>query len=230
MSQLLSALAYAHSVAGVIHKDLKPDNILLVAKPGLNSEQMLLEPVHAILADFGLAEIFLPAIPSESADLAGEAFEAPGRTANVTRRSSRVKGTPSHMSPEMFKGSFTEKCDIWSLGVVLFQVMTGELPYKGANLMMQVHVVCDPRRHPPWDLLTKYGWSVGARWFCQTVLTKDEALRPSATAASRNDWLLQAKETHFEGNPPSAPERTTLQQQQLRSHLMNMGCTVSHHS
>ena len=54
-----------------------------------------------------------------------------------TGRSSRVGGTPAYMSPEMFQGSFTEKCDLWSLGVVMFQLMTGDLPYRAENLLMQ---------------------------------------------------------------------------------------------
>merc|ERR1719401_2720196 len=57
-SQLLGALAYAHEVAGVIHKDLKCDNVMLVGRPKLSAQELLAEPVHVMLADFGIAEAF----------------------------------------------------------------------------------------------------------------------------------------------------------------------------
>lgn len=233
-SQLLSALAYAHDVAGVIHKDLKCDNALLVAKPKLSAEQLLKEPVHVMLADFGIAEVFQP-VPL-AATHPHEADGPPGHSlgssapfgAGRSGRSSRVGGTPSYMSPEMFKGSFTAKCDVWSLGVMVYQMMSGELPYRGENLLMQAHAVCNPRRHPPWDVLLKYKWSLGARWFCQQLLSKDEGMRPSAAEALRDGWLTKVSAS-YKNEQPTDSERAALQHQHLQSHLMKMAmaCVTS---
>jgi len=224
-AQLLSALAYAHDVVGVVHKDLKCDNVLLVGAPKLPPEEALKEPVHAMLADFGIAEVFaaLPMSASMTAgnDTEADPFSSMGtgtRPLNISRRSTRVGGTPSYMSPEMFKGSFNEKSDIWSLGVMLFQVMTGTLPYRGDNLLMQAHAVCNPRRHPPWDMLPEYKWSLGARWFCQQLLSKDEGMRPSAEEASRDAWLAKMSANH--GDVAATPaERQALSHQHLQSFL-----------
>lgn len=215
-SQLLSALRYAHDIVGVIHKDLKADNVLMVGQPNLPAEDVLRQPTHAMLADFGIAEVFAP---DPALDVDGRKSVTEMRAPHL--QGSRVGGTREYMSPEMFRGTFSEKCDIWSLGVMVFQVMTGELPYRSNNLLTQVNLVCNPRRHPQWDVLTTYRWTLGARLFCQSLLAKDESMRPSAAEASRDDWLAHAQDVQ----PPAAPsesEKASLQQQHLQSHLMHM--------
>eukprot|EP00928_Gymnodinium_smaydae_P012977 TRINITY_DN14742_c0_g1_i1.p1 TRINITY_DN14742_c0_g1~~TRINITY_DN14742_c0_g1_i1.p1 ORF type:complete len:849 (-),score=218.47 TRINITY_DN14742_c0_g1_i1:57-2603(-) len=237
LTQLLGALTYAHDVVGVIHKDLKCDNVLLVGKPGLPACEVLKQPLHAMLADFGIAEVFSPDVLSRATLAAGgtgladelslwsgnsQAFQhgLPGRP-HWKMRCSRAGGTPTYMSPEIFQGSFTEKCDIWSLGVLMFQCMTGELPYRGDNLLHQMHMVGDPRRHPNWDLLTKFEWSLGARLFCQLLLSKDEGMRPTAAEAARDGWLQRERRTQ-PTQPPDPAEVASLKQQHMQSHLMQM--------
>lgn len=212
MAQLLGALTYAHDVVGLIHKDLKSDNVLLVGRPNLAPEEVLQQPVHAMLADFGIAEVFAPdpVLPRDGRS----SFE-------LRHQSSRVGGTPSYMSPEMFKGSFTEKCDIWSLGVIMFQMTTGGLPYKGSTILSQVHLVTNPRKHPEWEMLAKYRWSLGARLFCQKLLSKDEDMRPTAAEASQDNWLVK-EISHNADEMPSAAERAALLSQHLQSHLLKM--------
>eukprot|EP00928_Gymnodinium_smaydae_P042593 TRINITY_DN28655_c0_g1_i1.p1 TRINITY_DN28655_c0_g1~~TRINITY_DN28655_c0_g1_i1.p1 ORF type:complete len:853 (+),score=191.39 TRINITY_DN28655_c0_g1_i1:140-2560(+) len=230
-AQLLSALAYAHEVAGVIHKDLKTDNILLVGRPDLGAPEALKQPVHVMLADFGIAEVFTPLqiLPASTDGGSTPSSQSSAGASSVGKgRSNRVGGTPSYMSPEMFKGSFTEKSDMWSLGVVMFMTMTGVLPYKGDNLLMQAHSVCNPRKHPRWELLSEYSWSLGARWLCQQLLAKDEVSRPGASEASRDPWLVKAGKAH-EHVPPTKEERKALQSEHLQSHLMKMArsCVAS---
>eukprot|EP00929_Paragymnodinium_shiwhaense_P096298 TRINITY_DN57852_c0_g1_i1.p1 TRINITY_DN57852_c0_g1~~TRINITY_DN57852_c0_g1_i1.p1 ORF type:complete len:955 (+),score=247.66 TRINITY_DN57852_c0_g1_i1:128-2992(+) len=233
--QLLSALSYAHGVAGLIHKDLKTDNVLMVARPNLEAAQLLLEPVHAMLADFGIAEIVAMEAPTAAADSvgAGGAWEAGGRSrssgmpyAVTTKpRNTRVGGTPAYMSPEMFKGSFTEKSDLWSLGVMLFQTLTGELPYRGSNLYVLGQAVCNPRRHPPWEKMAKHNWSPGARAFCKQLLSKEEASRPSAAEALKDMWLSRTARSQHVVGPSSLGQSkngVTLQRPHLQSHLMKV--------
>jgi len=232
LAQLLGALTYAHEVVGVIHKDLKSENILLVGKSGLKAVEVLEQPVHAMLADFGIAEVFVPesvvimGTNSESLDVQRCSSRAMaleiGKPFEWKIQCSRAGGTPPYMSPEVFRGSFTEKCDIWSLGVVVFHVMTGELPYRGENLLHQIHIVSDPRQHPRWELLSLYRWSLGARLFCQHLLSKDEGMRPSASEAAKDDWLLRTKKMPDQQPSPEPCEIIALQHQHLQSHLMHM--------
>ncbi len=100
-NQFARALAYAHS-KGVIHRDLKPNNI------------MLDEQGNAFLTDFGLAKI----IESEH-DLT--------KTGNVV-------GTPNYMSPEQLRGERIDyRSDVYSLGIVLYHMLTGQVPFDSAN-------------------------------------------------------------------------------------------------
>jgi eukaryotic-like serine/threonine-protein kinase len=99
-AQLASALDYAHE-HGVIHHDIKPDNIMLV-----DGWQ------HAKMADFGIAERRTAA--------RSKPIDAP----------TKIGGTPSYMSPERLRGERADaRSDLFSLGVVLFWLVTGRLPW-----------------------------------------------------------------------------------------------------
>ncbi|HEY1388578.1 MAG TPA: serine/threonine-protein kinase [Ktedonobacterales bacterium] len=104
--QLASALDYAHQ-HGVVHCDVKPSNVLL-------DEQGCL-----LLADFGIAHLYRPS--SVLAD-----------TAITLTSYGEVIGTPSYMAPEQFKGQHLgPAADIYALGVVLYLLATGCLPFEG---------------------------------------------------------------------------------------------------
>ncbi|RDS83731.1 serine/threonine protein kinase [Dyella monticola] len=120
-SQLAGALHYAHA-QGVIHHDIKPDNIMLV--DGLR---------HAKIADFGIAERGAKRSRSSAQDMIG--------------------GTPNYMSPERLQGQPADaRSDLFSLGVVLFWLVAGRLPwtYSGdlARLMRQRKRLPEPPIKP----------------------------------------------------------------------------------
>merc|ERR1712150_208716 len=74
------------------------------------------------------------------------------------------------------------------------------------------------------DLLSKYKWSLGARWFCQQMLSKDESMRPTAAEASRDTWIPKACAAH-DRNTSKDLDKVSLQQLQkeyMKSHLMRM--------
>jgi serine/threonine protein kinase len=104
MKQLCSALNYAHK-RGVVHQDIKPDNIFITQDGNLK------------IGDFGLALI-----------ATGPAFE----------RHAQGKGTPAYMSPELCRGEPRDhRSDIYSLGAVFFEMLSGERPFK-ANGMIEM--------------------------------------------------------------------------------------------
>src|SRR5256884_6744425 len=106
-TQLASALSYAHE-NGIIHRDVKPVNVLL-DRSG-----------RPILSDFGIAKV-----------LAG--------TKALTRQGAGV-GTPEYMSPEQCQGGAVDaRADIYALGVMLFEALTGRLPFLGDNYPALAH-------------------------------------------------------------------------------------------
>ena len=148
------ALAHAHA-QGVVHRDLKPSNIMLTAD---GSPRIM---------DFGLAKRD-----------AGEV------TMTVE---GQVLGTPAYMSPEQAQGHAHHvdgRSDIYSLGVILFELVTGELPFRGNQRMLLHHVIHDEPRAPrslndrvPKDLET----------ICLTAMAKEPARRYQTAQALAGD-------------------------------------------
>ena len=107
-AQIASALAAAHA-AGILHRDLKPDNIMLLPRLG--------DQDFVKVLDFGLAKVF-------SAETA------------VKTAAGVLLGTPQYMSPEACesRGDVDHRTDIYALGVLLFQMTTGVLPFDGESM------------------------------------------------------------------------------------------------
>ncbi|HWU90108.1 MAG TPA: serine/threonine-protein kinase, partial [Kofleriaceae bacterium] len=108
-AQMAKALAATHA-AGVIHRDLKPDNIMLMTRLG--------DPDFVKVLDFGLAKMM-----AEGASSVKTAYGV-------------LLGTPQYMSPEACesKRDIDHRTDIYALGVLLFQMMTGVLPFDGETM------------------------------------------------------------------------------------------------
>ena len=110
--EVADALDYAHA-HGVVHRDIKPENILL-------------ESGHAVVADFGVALVV-----SRAADHATGPASPDGRLTSL----GMVVGTPPYMSPEQASGdgALDGRSDIYALGCVLYEMLTGEPPFSGAT-------------------------------------------------------------------------------------------------
>src|SRR5881296_4075412 len=104
--QVADALAYAHS-HDIVHRDIKPDNILL-DKSG-----------HVLVTDFGIAK-------------AAQAAQAKTPSSTQLTSEGMIVGTPEYMSPEQASGDKLDgRSDVYSLGVVLYQMLAGEPPFTG---------------------------------------------------------------------------------------------------
>jgi calcium-dependent protein kinase len=103
MQQMLRAIHYMHQVRplGVCHRDLKPENFLFATKEPINANLLK-------LIDFGLSK-FIP----------------PGQ--NMTTKA----GTPYYVAPEVLAGKYTQQCDSWSAGVIMYTILSGTPPFTG---------------------------------------------------------------------------------------------------
>lgn len=129
--QITAAVGAAHA-AGVVHRDLKPENIMLVERDG--------EPDFVKVLDFGIAKIDAVGI-GESTD---SAASGPSPAQPLTKMGA-VFGTPDYMSPEQALGQAIDaRSDLYSIGVMLYELLTGERPFKGgAVTLMRKHVLED---------------------------------------------------------------------------------------
>ncbi len=119
LGALASGLDYAHT-QGVIHRDIKPANILLHSKSGeFTVERPLSKNVDPIITDFGLVRI--------------------AHSTNQTA-TGMVSGTPTYMSPEQAQGSKVDhRTDIYSLGVVLYEMLAGRVPFEGDSTLAVIY-------------------------------------------------------------------------------------------
>ncbi|WP_165224027.1 protein kinase domain-containing protein [Aquisphaera insulae] len=167
------AVQYAHG-AGVIHRDLKPGNILLDGPPAPG-------PIGTPrVSDFGMAK-------REGADL--------GRTPTHA-----VLGTPSYMAPEQALGRSRDagpRADIYALGAVLYELLTGRPPFRGASPYETLLLVRDEEPVPPGRL--RRGLPKDIETICLKCLEKDPGRR-YATA----DDLADDLDAFRQGRPVAA--------------------------
>ncbi|MBA3451863.1 MAG: protein kinase [Deltaproteobacteria bacterium] len=179
-AQIASALAAAHA-SGVIHRDLKPDNIMLMNRLG--------DQDFVKVLDFGLAKM----------------FAASGASA-VQTAVGVLLGTPQYMSPEACesKRDIDHRTDIYALGVLLFQMMTGVLPFDGETmgevLVKQVTVL------PPVPRALNPAIPPSVEQILLRCLAKPVDAR-FATMLALRDALLDP-ESYLRGSPPIAPARS----------------------
>eukprot|EP01017_Pseudomicrothorax_dubius_P006739 TRINITY_DN11984_c0_g2_i1.p1 TRINITY_DN11984_c0_g2~~TRINITY_DN11984_c0_g2_i1.p1 ORF type:complete len:475 (+),score=68.46 TRINITY_DN11984_c0_g2_i1:61-1485(+) len=112
--QLVLAVKHCHS-KNVTHRDLKPENILLVSP----------DDYQIKLTDFDASRLF------EKEDETGR-MEPPPRRTRKSALKTKV-GTPYYIAPEVLEGSYDERCDIWSSGVILYVLLCGAPPFNGKN-------------------------------------------------------------------------------------------------
>ena len=174
-----SALAYAHK-AGIIHRDIKPSNILITQKG---------EP---LMSDFGIAKI----LGTGQAD----------KSVRLTSTGIGI-GSPEYMAPEQWMGQVSPQVDIYALGIVFFELVTGRRPYTAdtpaAVLIQHLHEPL-PR---PRDFVPDLPSAV------EQMLFKALAKKPEGRYASMSEFARVLKS--LAGAPPVAAEDDTWLRSQL---------------
>ena len=123
-TQIASALAAAHR-AGIIHRDLKPENVMLTSEG------------YVKVLDFGLAK--LTENPTANSNVSTLIDTEPGM----------IIGTAQYMSPEQARGlEMDARTDIWSLGVVFYEMITGHVPFEGATKSDMIASILDREPRP----------------------------------------------------------------------------------
>jgi serine/threonine protein kinase len=150
--EVAEGLAAAHE-QGLVHRDIKPANVWLEGKK-----------LRVKILDFGLARAAI------NADAAGE-------TDGPVTREGGVVGTPQYMSPEQARGESVDgRTDLFSLGVVLYQMTTGELPFRGANTLAILTALAVGNAPPPMTVNPAVPPALSD--FVMRLLAKDRADRP----------------------------------------------------
>ncbi|MBK8432525.1 MAG: protein kinase [Chloroflexi bacterium] len=189
--QIADVLAYAHQ-EGLLHRDLKPDNILITE----NSAEAAY-PIRAMVTDFGLVKM--------------------GNGALAHTQEGLSLGTPAYMSPEQCKGQEVDKrTDIYALGVMLYEALTGKRPYPIRNLFDAIKFhgtgnFTPPRAHVPTlpmklNLLVRQMMAPDLDGRPATMLEVAEKLRPFLPQITPSIHTSQlAERLASEIQPPTAP-------------------------
>jgi WD40 repeat protein/serine/threonine protein kinase len=165
--EIADGLAAAHNKS-LIHRDIKPANVWLESRPGERAvsrpgERGVSTPWCRVkILDFGLAR-------------------AVGDETHLTQQGAIV-GTPQYMAPEQSSGEFVDgRCDLFSLGCVLYRLCTGELPFKGKDMISMLAAVALQQPQPPLELNPEVPSKLSA--LVMQLLAKDPAQRPQSAGA-----------------------------------------------
>ncbi len=172
LQQVGHALAAAHS-RGILHRDLKPENLMLQTMPD-GSERVR-------LIDFGIASV---------ADLE-----------NKFQTSTRVSGTVFYMAPEQFEGQVSELTDIYAMGLIAYEMVTGRRPFIAAKPFQLAKLQRSGVRLKPSDLRPELPIPA------ERLILKSLEYQPSARPSNARDFGDQLRDTLLGSGLAGAPTR-----------------------
>jgi serine/threonine protein kinase/Flp pilus assembly protein TadD len=193
--QIAEAVSAAHE-NGVIHRDLKPDNIKITPDGRVK------------VLDFGLAK----ASVSE-----GKPLEA------TVTQPGRLMGTPAYMSPEQARGKPSDKrSDIWSFGCIMFEMLTGQLPFEGETATDTLARIIE--RQPNWEKLPQ-----DTPTNIRTLLRRCLEKKPQQRLQDIGDAVIEIKETlnmPLTAPPVTTPSSTSLKPHTTARHKLRIAATI----
>ena len=164
--RILHAVNYCHSL-GIVHCDLKPDNIIFeIPKEEAednenNDENNNQNFLDLKIVDFGLSSRI-----------------------KKNQKLNNTVGTPYFIAPEILKGEYDERCDIWSIGIILYYLLSGKFPFN-AQHNYEIFKKIEAEEPNFWELNV----SEKAVDFMKKCLIKNPKLRPSAKDCLQHPWL-----------------------------------------
>jgi non-specific serine/threonine protein kinase len=184
---LLRGLSAAHE-AGIVHRDVKPPNLVLTSKGEVK------------IVDFGLAKLVQPS-SNVSQDPTGAVLTEPGV----------VMGTRAYMSPEQARGRTVDhRSDLWSAGVTLYEMLTARSPFRRTDPVAMLYAICNEEPAPLRTLRPEVPG--GMEGVLRRALAKD----PDRRFATALDFL-EAVETVSDLTPGSGSGRRSSGMQPLRT-------------
>jgi calcium-dependent protein kinase len=159
MKNILMAVAYCHS-QNIVHRDLKPENILLEF---YNNDK---ENFSIKMIDFGTSREFKPGV-----------------------KLSEKTGTPYYIAPEVLRKRYDEKCDLWSCGVIMYILLSGEPPFNGNNdaeILKNVEVGVYDLEIEPFKYVSE-----DAKFLIRKLLEFEPGKRFSAVEAMETKWIKE---------------------------------------
>jgi len=188
--QIAGALDAAHE-RGVVHRDLKPDNIMI--SPGRDGVDVVK------VVDFGIAK-------ASTGDGAGGA---------TVTKTGMVIGTPEYMSPEQLSGESVDgRSDTYSLGLVAFTMLSGALPFPRATLQEMLLMRLTERPRTLAEVRPEMSWPIELQRVLDRALDRDPAVRHARSGDLGADLVrvagVNAVASPAPGTQPTAPSRSPL--------------------
>jgi len=164
--QVASALGAAHA-KGIFHRDVKPENVYLIRRG---------ETDFVKVVDFGISKVVKP-----GGDDGGEAYRL--------THTGLLLGTPLYMSPEQARGDedLDHRVDIWALGVLLYECLTGEVPFRANNYLQIISQVLTHTPASPSELRPELGIPDAVDAVVMRAMEKDRARRYQTMAELEHD-------------------------------------------
>src|SRR5947208_2917402 len=203
--QVASALAAAHE-AGVVHRDIKPENI------------MLRPDGYAKVLDFGIAKLTEQRLESDLGD--------PGTMALLQTRPGLVLGTAHYMSPEQARGQTADaRSDIWSLGVVIYEMIRGIPPFSGETPSDCIASILTTEPAPLSGVLPEVPLKLES--ILQKALRKNRDERYQIIKEMLADLRNLKEELEAEGSSPQTKARAESIVSKIKRHKRGMLLTLA---
>lgn len=159
VQQMLRAVNYLHQNM-IMHRDLKPENWLL------SSAAEAIQKTELKLIDFGLSKRF-----------------SPGQFASTKA------GTPYYVAPEVLEGKYAEQSDVWSIGVIMYILLSGSPPFSGNDTVAVLDAV--KKAKPTFDKKEWKHISPEAKTILKALLMRDPQTRLTASGALSHHWITK---------------------------------------